>query len=395
MIFPRIITDLPRMKVMPTELAKSKNYDAIKSRKMDTILATKRKNVSGVVIAKDSDYPIRLALHFLKEEDDPTSVIRFFVGSVIAASKVAPSKFNLENPETLELSTELMVEIANATQLEDEEEKKKALSSISMPTPSWIMEKVTAHDMSDVMELDAMEVSAYAGALCMAVTKTPSGENLDAFVSKRAALANMGVMEASPVIFGDQSDYLTVEILLKIHKASSFYIIAREVTMRSLTSHIGEMDDGSSYVFACFLFLLENTGMNYLSIIKKVIQQYPTLPNYFPHLRLEFEAASEGISRVMTLPPSERSFCKAIYGSKFIPAQYSNVANLLGVCAYILSKSEPTMANFKGGVLSSLNKDIIDDIFQEEGNVHEVEAFNNEEEEGSVDKKQEDIPHSS
>lgn len=341
-------------------------------------MTTKKMNLDGVISNQGTDYPIRLAMYLLPLEEDATNVMRLFVSSVLCASMIAPSKMKLVSPILLSNIDVAMGQVAAAL-TEDEAGIEDALMAVQMPKPSWVHDDITALNMKDVLEINPQEVYAFAGSLCMAVTKQPTAENLSAFMGRRAALATLGFMSDNPVVFTENSDYLTLPILTKIHKAASFHMLSRELTMRALATNISLMDDGNQYVFACFLMLLENSGMNSLNIIRKVLMQYPTLIQFLPHLNAEFQAADAGISKVMALPNAERSFCKSIYGSKFVPVQYSDIKRLLGICVYIGQKAEPNLANFKGGQLAEMDKDIIDHVF---GETIELKELGEEEEEG-------------
>lgn len=381
MSMPKILKTLKSMTTLPPNLQSGNTYTAIPTSKMGQPKTTTKSNLTQLVIDPDSDYIIRLAMRLLPQEENPENVMRLFISSVATASGLSMSKLRATNGESIQNYSDIMERVTNVL-TDDQDDKPNRLRAIEMPVPSWYAgDPVTADTMQDIIDLDPAEVSAFAGSLCMAVTKKPTAENIEAFISKRSNLATLGLMSGEPQVFTENSNYLNLELLTKVNKAASFYVIPRELTMRALATNIGQMEDGNQYVFACFLAMIENTGMNSLTIIRKVLQWMPNLPVYFPHWKMEILACSNGISRVMALPPAERSFCKAIYGSKFIPVQYSDISHILGICVYIGSKFEPTLANFKGGVLSDVDRSIVDSLFT-------VEELEEETQEEGVEEQQ-------
>jgi hypothetical protein len=110
---------------------------------------------------------------------------------------------------------------------------------------------------------------------------------------------------------------------------------------------------GASLAFASTFLLLVDFGMSALRIIKEAVIKHPWIRTDFPELKPELEAANHAQQLLRRVPGIERSFLKAIHGNAFVPVNYNQIDNLLGVCKEVLKRSTPSYENYSGGRITA------------------------------------------
>lgn len=209
-------------------------------------------------------------------------------------------------------------------------------------------EAAKVRDLRQYMLLDGEEIAAYFGVLCYAGVKKLTSENREAFNEKRVP-AVKSMITGNPKIFVTNSPYLHADILNKVYATFTSLQAARAHLIRRVAGRMGGLTMGPQTSFAAMFMLLVDNGFGALRIIKQAVIKYQWIREDFPELAVELSAANEAIKSIKSAPPASRPFLKAIQGSAFVPAAQSDIANLLGVCKFVMSHTVPTYRQFGGG----------------------------------------------
>lgn len=209
-------------------------------------------------------------------------------------------------------------------------------------------EDVTIGELLAVMEADADEIGAYFGVLYLAGNKKVDASNRTAFNERRAKSANASSIDP-PVIFVPESEFLTNEVLTRVYASFLSCSNLRAHMTSKVVDHLDKSYMGPAQSFINMFLLLIDNGMSALRIIKEAVLKNQWIRSEFPELKPELAAANEAQNILKRAPGKQRSFLKAIHGSSFVPVNYSQIDNLLGVCKEVLKRVTPSYQNYGGG----------------------------------------------
>lgn len=209
-------------------------------------------------------------------------------------------------------------------------------------------EPASIKELLAVMAADPDELGAYFGILYMAGNKKVDTQNRSAFNERRAASANASSIDA-PVIFVPESEYLADDVLKRVYAAFLSCANMRAHMTSKVVAHLERSWMGPAQSFIAMFLLLIDNGMSALRIIKEAVLKNQWIRSEFPELKPELAAANEAQMILRRAPGSHRSFLKAIHGNAFVPVNYSQIDNLLGVCKEILKRVTPSYQNYGGG----------------------------------------------
>jgi len=209
-------------------------------------------------------------------------------------------------------------------------------------------EPVTVGELLAVMEADADELGAYIGVLYLAGNKRVDTQNRTAFNERRKASATASIIE-EPIIFVPESVYLSDDILKKVYASFLSCAALRANMTYKVVMQIDRTWMGPAQSFINMFLLLVDNGMSALRIIKEAVLKNQWIRTEFPELIPELAAANEAQNILKRAPGKERSFLKAIHGSNFVPVNYSQIDNLLGVSKETLKRVTPSYQNYGGG----------------------------------------------
>lgn len=220
-------------------------------------------------------------------------------------------------------------------------------------------EPVTVGELLNVLQIDDDEVGAYFGVLFLAGNKRANSKNKTAFNEKRKDAATASIL-GSPRIFVPDSEYLTEPILIKLYASFLSYSPVRANMTSRVIQHLDKAHMGSALSFVNMFLLLVDSGMSALRMIKEAAIKQKWMLTEFADLKPEFQAANNAQIVIRNAPPAERSFLKAIHGNAFVPVNYNDINNLLGVSKEILKRTVPTYANYDGGRITSTQIEVIE-----------------------------------
>jgi hypothetical protein len=209
-------------------------------------------------------------------------------------------------------------------------------------------EKVTIKEMDDLMDVDPDELGSYFGVLCLAAVKAVTSQNREAFNEKRFSAVQATTIGATKIFVTD-SPLLADAVLQKVYASFNSFLPVRSHVMANAVNRLGTSHMGPTLAFATMFLLLVDQGMSALRIIKEALVKHRWIVDEFPEVKPEVEAAQQGLVAINKGAPHERSFLKAIYGASFVPVQYSQIANLTGLCKQVLKETTVSYANYRGG----------------------------------------------
>lgn len=209
-------------------------------------------------------------------------------------------------------------------------------------------EDVTIAELLAVMEADADELGAYFGVLFLAGNKRVDTQNRSAFNERRAKSATASSIDA-PVIFVPESEYLADDVLVRVYASFLSYSPVRANMTAKVVDHLDKVWMGPSQSFVNMFLLLVDNGMSALRIIKEAVLKNQWIRTEFPELKPELAAANEAQNILKQASGKHRSFLKAIHGNAFVPVNYTQIDNLLGVCKEVLKRVTPSYQNYGGG----------------------------------------------
>lgn len=209
-------------------------------------------------------------------------------------------------------------------------------------------EDVTVEELLAVMGADADELGAYFGVLYLAGNKKVDSQNRTAFNERRAKSATASSIDP-PVIFVPESDFLADDVLSRVYASFLSCAPMRANMTAKVVEHLDRTWMGPAQSFVNMFLLLVDNGMSALRIIKEAVLKNRWILNEFPELKPELAAANEAQNIIRRAPGKQRSFLKAIHGSAFVPVNYAQIDNLLGVCKEVLKRVTPSYQNYGGG----------------------------------------------
>ncbi|UYL95359.1 MAG: nucleoprotein [Sanya Mymon tick virus 1] len=219
---------------------------------------------------------------------------------------------------------------------------------------------------------DPDELGAYFGVMFLAGVKTLTDKNHDAFLKNRTP-AVKALVNDDLLFFVDNSPFFTPEILGAMNAAFNALLPNRSFLVREVVRLIAGSFAGQALAFQNMFFLLEDSGMGSLRIIKDATLKYSWIRTEFPELASELRVANIGQKNIRRLPAGERPFCKAIYGNRFVPMKQLDVDNLLGVSKYCMMALNPKYANFAGGTVSDAQEEKLNRLLKISTRVEESE----------------------
>jgi len=209
-------------------------------------------------------------------------------------------------------------------------------------------EDVTVQELLDVLSADADEIGSYFGVLYLAGNKRVDSNNRSAFNERRAKSATASSID-EPRIFVPESELLADDVLVKVYASFLSCSILRSHMTAKVVSHLDKAWMGPAQAFINMFLLLVDNGMSAIRIIKEAVIKNPWIRTDFPELAPELAAVNEAQNIIRRASGKERSFLKAIHGSNFVPVNYSQIDNLLGVCKEVLKRVTPSYQNYGGG----------------------------------------------
>lgn len=331
------------------------------------------------VLVGPPSYATRIALACLRTAEDAPVIARLVIGALVDASGVGYTKAGLNSPFVqsawadrlkgwarerylMEMDIEAGEDpsLPAGTEQGEPGQNRPATSESGLPAyprdllPRW-MERIEVDDaeLAKAMKMDAHEIAGYAGALAYAIAKAPTAENLQAFNERRRRMIENYLPSGALSIFVEDSPYLTLDLLSKVHRTFNSVSRDRALVMGAIVDADRPLISGPAKVFYNIFRLTAGTSLNPLLLIVKAVTKYPDLYFLFPDLETEFHAAADAIERFEATTEARRLYLKVIFGNDYIPVDRRDVDSLLGVSAFILKYTEPTLENYKGGTISA------------------------------------------
>jgi hypothetical protein len=231
--------------------------------------------------------------------------------------------------------------------------------------------EVTAGEIAKYVG-DVDEIGAYFGVMFMAGVKKRNDRNRDAFNANRVGMVTSLVSDEL-CIFVPDSIFFADEVLDTMYTAFNSFLPNRMYLVQQTAALCAGVFDGPALAFQNAFFLLEDTGMGALKVIKEAVLKYPWIRYEFRDLKSELHAANQGQKAVRKLPVSDRPFCKAIYGSAFVPIRQTDINNLVGVCRLAMSFTVPSYANFAAGNISEKQEAHVRNKLESDGIIEAAE----------------------
>lgn len=208
---------------------------------------------------------------------------------------------------------------------------------------------VTEGEMAHLTDIDIDELGAYFGVLFLAGVKKVTPDNRTAFNERRAEMVKAQILGPA-VIFKSGSPFLDDDVLHKVY-ATFVSLAAPRCHLVAKTARLmGGIFLGAQTAFAAMFMLLEDTGMGPLRLIKEAALKYDWFLTDFPELKPELTAANKGQLSIRRADVTVRPFLKAIFGNSYVPVSQNEINNAFGLAKYILSKTQPTLARYNGGM---------------------------------------------
>ncbi len=326
------------------------------------------------ILTGGNSFPIRLCIAAIKNATDVDDIAKLVIGALLDGSGVSSASAKLNSPSGAGYITELKQwTIAGITgnRPGDAAEVPEEESAVPLePTtstvpdnfplkqfPEWYQElDPSTEDYLFAAKVDPMELAAYAGILAYAIGKQPTAENMDAFNSRRRNAISQFLPAGDLKIFVDDSEFLSIDILGKIHRAFNSVTIDRALVMSAIVDKDAALVQGREKVFYIIFRLGSGASLNPLLIITRFARKYPYFYSEFPDLETEYHAAAHALQRFFDVPEKRRMYLKVIFGSAYVPVDRTDVNELLGVSVFALQQSEPSLANYNGGTLSVVHR---------------------------------------
>lgn len=349
----------------PTAFKEQNTYGVVSNTERDrlpSLDAIDSVSYTDILVGKD-DIPISLCLAGLSRTDDEENIARLVIGAILHASKTPLSKAKVKSTAAGSYAKSIIdwaVAIAN----EDDDKNDDAGSGgRPFPTtdlPQWVKDlDIPGDELLFAVETESVELAAYAGVLAFAIGKQPDANNLEAFNQKRRNAVTSSLVSTNLRIFIDDSPYLSIDILGKVHRAFNLIIKDRALVMSAIVDNDDALVSGTERMFYTIFRLSAGASLNPLLIITRFARKYPTFYRHFADLETEYHAAAHALARFYDVPGKRRLYLKVIFGNAYVPVDRNDINSLLGVAVFTLQQSEPTLANYNGGVLSVTHRELL------------------------------------
>lgn len=234
------------------------------------------------------------------------------------------------------------------TGIEDIIDETKEDRTAALVTNFEGAEAVTLEEMDVLMQADTDELGSYFGVLCLCGVKALNAKNRTAFNEKRQNAVRATTI-GEPMIFVADSEFLSDSVIQKVYASFNSYLPVRSNMIASTVARIDRSSMGPTLAFTTMFLLLVDQGMSALRIIKEAMVKHPWIRTEFPEILPEVHIAQEAMTSIGKGLPHERCFLKAIHGAAYVPVAYSSIANLTGLCKFVLKETTTTYASYDGG----------------------------------------------
>lgn len=326
-------------------------------------------SLSGI-LEGGRDMPTRVCIASLMNATEADDIAKLVLGALIDSSGITPTAAKVQNthrsdfPDRINTWSVAMIQAASAPVPDNIVEGGVAPTTTAGPQlpsdalPEWIREfGIDPQAMSFAMSLDTVETAFYAGVLAFAIGKEPTADNLEAYNSKRSHTVTSYLPDGSPKLFVENSPYLTLDILSKVHRTFNTIVMDRALVMSSIVDNDSPLVSGKARGFYVIFRLNSGVSLNPILMITKFARKYPNFYSEFPDLETEYHAAAHALNRFLDVAEGRRMYLKAIFGSSYVPVDRTDVNELLGVAVCALKQSEPSLANYSGGTLSVAHRE--------------------------------------
>lgn len=325
------------------------------------------------IINGNGAFPSRLCMLALLTNDEQPDLQRLLCGALLNASNTPLSAARVSGFKNNRIETGLK----NWYKTLDE---KKESTSDKQPGPSDPPKSTVSEDGSEFSlpeeflpewynlldvsrdELEAVflasniEVYAYIGVLAMAIAKQPTTANIEAFNGRRRQAVRNAMTSDTLYIFRDNSPFLTVEVLSKVHRTFNLVVQDRALLFTAIVDRNDPMISGEHRMFYTFFNLTAGASLNPLLLVTRFIRKYPDLFHQFPELHTEYFAAGAALAKFRQVPEARRMFLKLIFGNAYVPVPRGDIDELLGMSVFVLRQEESSLANYAGGTLSEAHQ---------------------------------------
>lgn len=316
-------------------------------------------------------FPARLCMLGLLNNEEMSDVVRLVAGGLLNASntKLSAAKANgfLDKKYAASLKAWYIAHITKEKPVGNpEDDDADSEAEDLMPTadlPKWYQELDLDNDQIDaVFSASNIEVYGYMGILAMAIAKQPNAANLDAFNMKRRQAIVNSMTSDTLHIFVDDSPFLTVELLSRVHRSFNLIIEDRALLFGAIVDRNYALLSGEHRMFFTLFRLTAGASLNPLILVTRFVRKYPHLFNQFPELHTEYFAAAVALRKFSTVPAGRRLYLKLIFGNAYVPVPRGDIDELLGMAVYVLKQEETSLANYAGGTLSEGHREKLSQI---------------------------------
>jgi hypothetical protein len=325
------------------------------------------------ILSGKANVPSRIALAGIQVAEDHNDIIRLVIGAMLDASKTTTTAAKLKNVWKDINERDLLawglnrLTGATSSNVAEEVPSGEDPTSIALPPttrsgtnhfptaglPTWVTElEMTDDDVGFAMTVSNFEICAYAGVLAYAIAKQPTAQNLEAFNQNRRNVVREYMATGEMQIFVDESKFLDLNTLGKVHRAFNTAIKDRALVISAIVDHDSDLVSGVELMFYAIFRLTAGASLNPLLIIVRYARIYPQFYDEFKDLHTEYHAAHHALQRFLDVSEKQRMYLKVIFGSSYVPVPRDDVNKLLGCAVFALQQSESSLANYKGGVLS-------------------------------------------
>lgn len=317
-----------------------------------------RGDLTQVLVGKKG-IPTRVALAGLLVADEVDDIARLVIGAIVDASNVGKTRAALSRPYEADGWSDRFIQWgrinvqAVAVAPPGQDDASNALELPGGAFPQWVLDlEIDAGKLLEAVQVDEMEVAAYAGILAYAIGKQPTADNLKAFNDNRRNAITQFMPTAERRIFVDESPYLSLEVLGKVHRSFNSVIKDRALVMSAVVDADNPLVSGSTRMFYVLFRLGAGASLNPLLIILRFGRKYPEMYGLFPDLETEYHAVAHALQRFYDASETRRMYLKVIFGSSYIPVDRKDIEALLGVAAFTLKQTDTTLENYQGGTIS-------------------------------------------
>jgi len=325
------------------------------------------------IVSGKSHVPSRIALAGLQVAEDHNDIVRLVIGAMLDASKTTPTAAKLKSVWKDINEREILawglnrLTGAGSSNVAEEDPSGVDPSSVPIPItsrsgtnhfptagmPTWITElEMLDDDVGLAMTVSNFEICAYAGILAYAIAKQPTAQNLEAFNQNRRNVVREYMATGEMQIFIDESKFLDLNTLGKVHRAFNTAIRDRALVISAIVDHDSDLVSGVELMFYSIFRLTAGASLNPLLIVVRYARIYWQFYEEFRDLHTEYHAADHALQRFLDVPANQRMYLKVIFGSSYVPVPRDDINKLLGCAVFALQQSESSLANYRGGVLS-------------------------------------------